>query len=352
MWRGWVGRKIAAGLYYHLRIKKANIIWKFFKSWKYQKMKKINYTVFVNQMTTRIQKMYRLRIIHKIMMAIRTKRRITKSIIIQKYFRSYLGRKKCFFYLEKIAHYRKKYSIFLKDEIVLVFTKGKFNVESLGVLGKKSIEEVMELILFLFLGSKRIELAHQLSQYLILRASNSQDIISNYNNQISNTQTNKQNSSCASNADNLPHPPNICNTPVPNNVISNPNHGIYNPNNVQSNPNLGKSQYGISLFLSCWISLFSWINTGRVSVCVRCQCTVCVSVVRVLCVSVVRVLYVCVSVVRVLYVCVRCPCTVCVCVRCPCTVCVCVRCPCTVCVSVVRVLYVRDCVCVCVCIFV
>ena len=80
-WRGYEGRKIAVKLFLIKLGKKANIIRNLFLRWKQRKLKLMNYTIFINQITTRIQKMYRLRILNKIMQAIRMKRRINKTII-------------------------------------------------------------------------------------------------------------------------------------------------------------------------------------------------------------------------------------------------------------------------------
>ena len=106
------------------------------------------------------------------MQAIRMKRRINKTIILQKYYRGYKDRIRIKLLKLKIIECKKRYSLFLKNEIVLLFTKGKFTIESLGFLNEKNNSEITEIMLFLFLGTKKIEVALILSNYLVQKSPN------------------------------------------------------------------------------------------------------------------------------------------------------------------------------------
>ena len=166
-WRGRKGRNLAAKLYLILKNKMANKIMKMFLIWKFERKRKTDYVNYVHRMAYRIQRMYRLKTIYKILKIIRKKIEMSKITIIQKICRSYLSRKEIKLYRKEIAECKIRYSHFLRNEMVSVFTKIKFNVEMLGCLHEKTEKEIIELILFYFVGTKRIEITQNLVLFLL-----------------------------------------------------------------------------------------------------------------------------------------------------------------------------------------
>jgi hypothetical protein len=85
---------------------------------------------------------------------------------------TYIGRQKITAFREKLESLKKKLEFFTQQELFIRFKKQKYNAEKLekyGILRNMSDFEILELILILFLGLKRYELAQEISFFLLLR---------------------------------------------------------------------------------------------------------------------------------------------------------------------------------------